>query len=122
MSRIIPFWKCEKCNYEFYQYVSFGHPDEDFIFKWVCPECKSTNELKVEAFPDVSAKAIQHAFDAKTIKLSDKMIDAIKKELKTDEEAIKNWWERRKSAICITKPPLTVTPLTLFLEKFPETT
>lgn len=94
MSRIICFWKCTKCDSEFHQYVSFGHPDKDFIFKWVCPECKSTNELKVEAFADVSAKSIQHAFDGKAIKLNEKMLDEIKSALEKDKETIKNWWER----------------------------
>lgn len=43
MSLIITKQACKHCNYEFEQYVSFGHPEEDFDFKWECPKCKKEN-------------------------------------------------------------------------------
>ena len=52
MSRIFTHWKCDNCKAEFDNWVSFGHPDEDFDYKWKCPECNHTNVLHVEAWPD----------------------------------------------------------------------
>ena len=51
MSRIITEWKCEGCGTEFNKYVSFGHPNEDFYFKWECGECGYENILHVKALP-----------------------------------------------------------------------
>jgi len=47
MSQIIEHWECNHCGHEFNQYVSFGHPEETFIYKWKCSECNGINELKV---------------------------------------------------------------------------
>lgn len=51
MSRIFTFWKCEHCGEEFQKYISFGHPDKDFVFKWKCGKCEHVNELLVKAMP-----------------------------------------------------------------------
>ena len=51
MSRIFKEWKCVHCGTSFQYYVSFGHPDDDFIFKWKCRECGKANELLVKAMP-----------------------------------------------------------------------
>lgn len=51
MSRIFTEWKCDNCASEFHQYVSFGHPDEDFDYKWKCGKCGHINTLHVEAMP-----------------------------------------------------------------------
>lgn len=51
MSRIFTHWKCSKCGAEFQRYVSFGHPLDDFVYKWKCSECEHVNELLVEAMP-----------------------------------------------------------------------
>lgn len=51
MSRIFLYWKCEHCGDEFKQYVSFGHPSEDFEFTWKCDKCGGINKLLVEAMP-----------------------------------------------------------------------
>ena len=51
MSRIYTKWKCKKCKHKFSKYVSFGHPDKDFVFEWVCGHCGYINKLKVKAMP-----------------------------------------------------------------------
>lgn len=51
MSRIYTEWKCEHCGYTIHKYISFGHPDEDFDFKWKCGNCKHINVLHVKAMP-----------------------------------------------------------------------
>ena len=52
MSRIITYEKCDKCGKEYNDfYISFGHPDEDFIWKWKCEECDNVNERLIEAMP-----------------------------------------------------------------------
>lgn len=51
MSRIFTEWKCDNCESEFHQYISFGHPDEDFDFEWQCDECGYVNVLHVKALP-----------------------------------------------------------------------
>lgn len=51
MSRIFTEWKCENCKDEFHQYVSFGHPDYSFVYKWKCKKCGHVNKLKVKAMP-----------------------------------------------------------------------
>lgn len=52
MSRIITYRKCEKCGKEYNNYISFGHPDEDFIWKWECVECNHVNEILIEKLPE----------------------------------------------------------------------
>lgn len=49
MSLIIRKWTCEECGAEFDQYVSFGHPDEDFDYKWKCSKCGHINTYHVKA-------------------------------------------------------------------------
>ena len=51
MSRIFTEWKCKKCKHIINKYVSFGHPDNDFVYKWQCEKCGHINELKVKAWP-----------------------------------------------------------------------
>ena len=51
MSRIFTQWRCEHCGDEFQKYISFGHPSEDFEFKWKCGKCGGINVLLVEALP-----------------------------------------------------------------------
>lgn len=51
MSRIFKEWHCDHCGASFQYYVSFGHPDEDFVFKWKCNKCDGVNELRVKAMP-----------------------------------------------------------------------
>lgn len=51
MSRIITYEKCDKCGKEYKDiYISFGHPDEDFTWKWKC-ECGFKNERLIKALP-----------------------------------------------------------------------
>ena len=59
MSKIITYEKCDKCNKEYKDiYISFGHPNEDFIWKWECSECGNVNERLIEALPWFSLKGI----------------------------------------------------------------
>lgn len=52
ISKIITHEKCDKCKKEYKDiYVSFGHPDEDFIWEWECGECGHINERLIKAFP-----------------------------------------------------------------------
>ena len=51
MSRVFTQWKCDNCKKEFHQYVSFGHPDKSFDYKWKCKECGHINILHVKAMP-----------------------------------------------------------------------
>lgn len=52
MSQIITSLKCSKCNKEYNNlYISFGHPDEDFDWKWKCDECEEINVKHIEAMP-----------------------------------------------------------------------
>lgn len=51
MSRIFTKWKCENCKEQFDRYVSFGHPDKDFVYEWQCGKCGYVNKLKVKAWP-----------------------------------------------------------------------
>ena len=51
MSRIITQLSCKKCNAITNTYISFGHPKNDFDFKWVCEKCKAENIEKIEATP-----------------------------------------------------------------------
>ena len=54
MSRIITSEKCDHCGKEYNNiYISFGHPDEDFTWKWKCEECKKVNERIIEKMPNV---------------------------------------------------------------------
>ena len=51
MSRIITYEKCDKCGKEYKDiYISFGHPYEDFTWKWEC-ECGFKNERLIKALP-----------------------------------------------------------------------
>lgn len=51
MSRIITYEKCDKCGKEYENfYISFGHPNEDFTWKWKC-DCGYENERLIEAMP-----------------------------------------------------------------------
>ena len=53
MSRIFTEWKteckCENCGHKAREYISFGHPDGDFDFKWKCEKCEHINVLHVRA-------------------------------------------------------------------------
>ena len=51
MSRIYKKWICDNCKTEIEYYISFGHPDEDFDYKWKCGECGHVNTLHVPAMP-----------------------------------------------------------------------
>lgn len=52
MSRIITYEKCDKCGKEYPDiYISFGHPDKDFVWKWQCDECEHINKRVIKAFP-----------------------------------------------------------------------
>lgn len=52
MSRIIYKEKCDKCNKEYNDlYMSFGHPEEDFTWKWECTSCGGINERTIKALP-----------------------------------------------------------------------
>lgn len=51
MSRIITHEKCDKCGKEYNTYISFGHPDKDFTWKWKCDECGHINERLIKAMP-----------------------------------------------------------------------
>ena len=51
MSRIYTEWKFEHCGHTVHSYISFGHPDKDFNFKWKCEKCEHINVLHVEAMP-----------------------------------------------------------------------
>ena len=52
MSQIIRYLKCPHCGKEYDDiYISFGHPVEDFIWKWECKECHNVNEYLVGALP-----------------------------------------------------------------------
>ena len=51
MSRIITYEKCDECGKEYKDfYISFGHPDEDFTWKWKC-DCGYENERLIKAMP-----------------------------------------------------------------------
>ena len=47
MSIIVRHWECYNCHSKFERYVSFGHPDEDFDFKWKCEKCGRVNVYHV---------------------------------------------------------------------------
>ena len=50
MTRILTFFKCDKCGEEYKNlYVSFGHPANDFKWKWKCDDCGYVNEILIEA-------------------------------------------------------------------------
>lgn len=51
MSRIITNFKCDHCGKEYNTYISFGHPDNDFVWKWKCDKCNKVNKYLVEAMP-----------------------------------------------------------------------
>lgn len=44
--------KCEKYKKEFEQYISFGHPDKSFDYKWTCGNCQHVNVLTVFGYID----------------------------------------------------------------------
>ena len=51
MSRIVTFLKCDHCEKEYDTYISFGHPNEDFVWSWQCKECSGVNDYLVKALP-----------------------------------------------------------------------
>lgn len=52
MSRIIYSLKCKYCEAEVKNiYISFGHPNTDFIWEWKCKECGKINEELIEKLP-----------------------------------------------------------------------
>ena len=51
MSHIITYLKCEKCNHELNNiYISLGHPEKNFIWKWECPKCNHINGEKIPRY------------------------------------------------------------------------
>lgn len=51
MSQIITYLKCDHCGKEYKDiYVSFGHPEKDFVWKWKCDSCKHVNEKLIKAW------------------------------------------------------------------------
>lgn len=52
MSQIITYLKCEHCGKEYKDiYISFGHPEKDFVWKWKCTGCKYVNKRLIKALP-----------------------------------------------------------------------
>jgi len=51
MSRIVTEFKCEHCKEIIKAYVSFGHPEKDFIYTWICGKCRGENKMKIKAMP-----------------------------------------------------------------------
>ena len=52
MSRIIFYLKCDHCGKEYDNlFISFGHPENDFVYEWKCEECGGINEYLVKALP-----------------------------------------------------------------------
>ena len=52
MSQIITYLKCDNCGKEYKDiYISFGHPKEDFVWKWKCNGCECVNEKFIKALP-----------------------------------------------------------------------
>lgn len=52
MSRIITHEQCDKCKKEYKDiYISFGHPNKDFEWKWKCTECGCENKRIIKAMP-----------------------------------------------------------------------
>jgi len=48
MSFIVRSLTCVYCNYKFDNlYISFGHPDKSFDWKWLCDACKKENTKKI---------------------------------------------------------------------------
>lgn len=51
MSQIIRNEKCDKCGKEYKDiWISFGHLDEDFEWKWKCEKCGFENRRLIKAF------------------------------------------------------------------------
>lgn len=51
LSRIIRSVKCKNCGKQYNDfYRSFGHPDEDFVWEWIC-ECGHINKKLIKAWP-----------------------------------------------------------------------
>jgi len=51
MSYIINELKCEHCNKLYSNlYISFGHPEENYKYKWKCKECNKEN---IEIIPSM---------------------------------------------------------------------
>jgi hypothetical protein len=64
MSRIITYEKCDKCQKEYTDfYVSFGHPMQDFTWKWTCEECGNVNERLIKALPYFSDGIFRYESD-----------------------------------------------------------
>lgn len=52
MSRIITHEQCDKCKKEYKNiYISFGHPQKDFEWRWMCTECGCENKRIIRAIP-----------------------------------------------------------------------
>lgn len=47
MSRMYTHWRCDNCDDEHERYVSFGHGDDTFDYKWECKNCSHINTLRV---------------------------------------------------------------------------
>jgi len=53
LSRIIHSLNCKHCNVTVdCLYISFGHPDESFDWKWRCEECNEVNVEIIQAMPN----------------------------------------------------------------------
>lgn len=52
LSQIITYLKCDHCGKEYKDiYISFGHPEEDFVWKWKCTGCEHVNKRLIKAWP-----------------------------------------------------------------------
>lgn len=53
MSKIIHYLKCKECGKEYKDiYISFGHPDESFDWKWKCDNCEHINTVRIIGLED----------------------------------------------------------------------
>ena len=53
MSQIIINLICKHCNENFNTYISFGHPQKSFKWKWKCINCNNINIEQIEALPEI---------------------------------------------------------------------
>ena len=51
MSRFIDKMTCKHCGYVWRGLISFGHPDKDFDYRWVCEECGKESTERIEKLP-----------------------------------------------------------------------
>ena len=52
MSHIITKLKCEHCGQEINDiYISLGHPEKDFVWRWKCGKCMQINSRYVKSWP-----------------------------------------------------------------------